>query len=686
MTTAAPGAPIVAPAASRTWTDSLSSFWQQLRRFYRLLLPVRFSFLSVAVLAFALLLSDQGHDAIAALAEGNATLTGFGNALVRGGFLLLVLLFALQAWYWSRVFLRIDFPEQPHPAEFPRAVKWTPRLLGLAGFAVVFASLWVVRASYGRDVIAPRMALLWMAVIVAAEALAFVGFVILRRRWLDKDADAQITQQKAGVTSFGKSTQGVLHSTSILAVVVLIASIVRVEMLGRIGSMSILLLSLALWVSLGGVIVYWGMKLRVPILTWLVLFALAISPLADNHRIETIGPAVPRQNTAQLFDAWQARLKAQYPNEAKRPVFIVATEGGGIRAAYWTAAVLTSLSDTVPGFTDHLFAVSSVSGGSLGAATHRALLADGVRPTRPKARVALAYDALAPTLSAFTQQDLVQRFIPYGFLPDRAAALEGGWERGWRGATQNDRFTRGFLATTTRDAQRLPSMFFNGTSVETGERIITSNALIDGSFADATDFFTITGGDVKMSTGVDNSTRFPYISPAGTMTSGGAARMHVVDGGYYENSGAVTAAEILRVVQQHPDAANLRPYVIFIRYQGIAKPVQPETRANEVMSPIRTLLATRGAHGTVAVTQLARGVESTSFTLVQHENEVQFPLGWLLAARTRDLIDQQMGPRSKENGANVARIAQVLNVRPVDDVVWNEATKEEAEAKVEERQ
>lgn len=684
MTTADAGAPLVV-STPRTWTESLSRFWAKVRRLYRVLLPIRFSFITVAVLAFALIGNDQGHDAIAALAEGNATLTSTGNVMVRVGFLLLTPLFALMVWFWSRVFLRIQFPEQPDPAEFPRAVLWTPRLLGVAGFAVVFLSLWMVRGSYGGEVIAPRMALLWMALGVAAEALLFIAFVILRRRWLDKDDEARVTAQKEGVTSFGVSTQGVLHLTSVLGAVVLLGSIFGVQRLARIGSMSVLLLTLALWVSLGGIVVYWGMKMRVPILTWLAIFAIAISPLADNHRIQTIpNSSIQRQPTAVVFNSWYERLKTQYPSEAKRPVFIVATEGGGIRAAYWTAAVLTSLSDTVPGFTDHLFAVSSVSGGSLGAATHRALLADGTGPTRPKARHSLAYDALAPTLTAFTQSDFVQRFIPAPLLPDRAKALEVGWERGWTGATKNSRFSNGFLATTTAHADRLPSMFFNGTSVETGERIITSNALIDGSFADATDFFTIAGGDVKMSTGVDNSTRFPYISPAGTITSNGTAMMHVVDGGYFENSGAVTASELVRIVQQHPDAANIRPYVIFIRYQGIETPIKPETRANEVMSPIRTMLATRGAHGTVAVTQLARGTESTSFTLVQHPDEVTFPLGWLLAARTRDLIDKQMGPRSKENGANVRQIASVLGVQPARDVVWEAATRNEQQARAEE--
>ncbi len=41
-------------------------------------------------------------------------------------------------------------------------------------------------------------------------------------------------------------------------------------------------------------------------------------------------------------------------------MIVVATEGGGIRAAYWTATVLSELHDRVPGFAEHCFAIGWV--------------------------------------------------------------------------------------------------------------------------------------------------------------------------------------------------------------------------------------------------------------------------------------------------------------------------------------
>jgi len=58
------------------------------------------------------------------------------------------------------------------------------------------------------------------------------------------------------------------------------------------------------------------------------------------------------------------------------PVFIVSAEGGGIRAAFWTAGLLCAIQDEEPGFANHVLGISGVSGGSLGAATFAALVAE----------------------------------------------------------------------------------------------------------------------------------------------------------------------------------------------------------------------------------------------------------------------------------------------------------------------
>ena len=73
----------------------------------------------------------------------------------------------------------------------------------------------------------------------------------------------------------------------------------------------------------------------------------------------------------QAFEKWLANRPdlAEYRDRGKPyPVYIVAAEGGGSYAAHHTAMVLAELQDRCPRFRHHVFAISGVSGGSLGAA------------------------------------------------------------------------------------------------------------------------------------------------------------------------------------------------------------------------------------------------------------------------------------------------------------------------------
>jgi hypothetical protein len=117
---------------------------------------------------------------------------------------------------------------------------------------------------------------------------------------------------------------------------------------------------------------------------------------------------------------------------------VVATAGGGIRAAYWTATVLGELHDCIPELDDHLFAVSGVSGGSVGATVYRNVIAGVSDPptcenpdthaplsgARTCTQEVLEGDFLGPAVTALLYPDTLQRFIPGVWLPDRAEALE----------------------------------------------------------------------------------------------------------------------------------------------------------------------------------------------------------------------------------------------------------------------
>src|SRR5262249_13697398 len=260
---------------------------------------------------------------------------------------------------------------------------------------------------------------------------------------------------------------------------------------------------------------------------------------------------------------------------------------------YWTATVFGALEDEIPDFHRHLFAISGVSGGSLGATVYRTLLKTPPDKLPEKAKClpekrfrnnqqksfkdgsdiprgpyecagqrVLSRDFLAPVVGSLLLPDLLQRFLPISAMgipiPDRAAALEMGFERAWEvaGFPSDTWRGRGFNSLfKSANESELPALLLNGTHVATGKRIITSSVKIQNSgLLDTYDFFKLVDGDVWIATAVLNSARFTYVSPPGRMwsTQGNHIKDNgfIVDGGYFENFGAITALQLMRSARE----------------------------------------------------------------------------------------------------------------------------------------
>jgi hypothetical protein len=178
--------------------------------------------------------------------------------------------------------------------------------------------------------------------------------------------------------------------------------------------------------------------------------------------------------------------------------------------------------------------------------------------------------------------------------------------------------------------------FLNGTSVEKGNRIITSNLRLTNVFLDAEEAAdklaqhslpaSKAGCHIPLSTAAHMSARFTFVSPAGRFPDGS----HIVDGGYFENSAATTALEIVSRIKEvcaHDGIANVDVKVIMIsndpRKGSIAiapakpgpeppgpKRTKPMTKQGqflgEVTAPLYTLLNTRNVRGTYAQKAIKR--------------------------------------------------------------------------------
>ena len=125
-----------------------------------------------------------------------------------------------------------------------------------------------------------------------------------------------------------------------------------------------------------------------------------------------------------------------------------------------------------------------------------------------------------------------------------------------------------------------PILIINGASEETGRRIRTGTSHL-GNAVDADDFHRIVAQDVQISTAIHNGARFPWISPAGTLTRQGSGQGHILDGGYFDAAGVATLAELAQAIAALPGRIPSFVFISFscsIGYDGATEDSRPAGR------------------------------------------------------------------------------------------------------------
>jgi hypothetical protein len=421
---------------------------------------------------------------------------------------------------------------------------------------------------------------------------------------------------------------------------------------------------------------------------WIVLAALPFVERGGYHDVRVRALSTPHEDIQleAVWDRWVKRnvatVKAEDGRRPAVPLVLVATAGGGIRAATWTSLALDCIFRRVtaaaphcpnpPGTTarttpaaDRFFAAGGTSGGSVGLAQYDALLRaeaddDPIGSEAKWVEKRLGDDFVAPTVAGLLFRDLPRIFIGFD-AGDRAALLEQGWERPWGG--DDGRLADGFRATwepTPPDDRRLrPLLLLNGTSVEDGCRFVTSvlrpsihargtaanndclrldaygpgaqPPLPDTFLPATTDLadFLCPGQDVRMSTAALLSARFAFVSPSGRLTAGRCsppeeqppryapagenAATFVVDGGYFDNSGARVLVDLWRslaprVAANNADATSTCIVPVFVQLDndGDTEPAPgPDPRPHEWTIPLAVIAGGISSHETSARAEAA---------------------------------------------------------------------------------
>ncbi|MBO0937352.1 hypothetical protein J2I47_12415 [Fibrella sp. HMF5335] len=417
-------------------------------------------------------------------------------------------------------------------------------------------------------------------------------------------------------------------------------------------------------------------------------------------------PALLRPALAAYYSRWLQTRLAPVPGQpidstSPLPVVVIATAGGGIRAAAWTTEVLFALNQQLPNFNRHLFGISGVSGGGVGAATYVALLRGGQSAAPAEFRRRLRYvvteDLVSPTVASMLFRGGVHNFMPVPVPAlDRNRWLEDAWERRMLTAdilpdsvTRRD-LPQSFLAFWPSAGRNLdtaslalPALLLNGAVAETGQKIIMTNLALGNTadltnpFYDVADLFASAGHDVPYKTATFLCARFPFVTSGGR-TSGPLPNIsdsntdhnyHIIDGGYAENTGLLTAVQLIKNMQRieadlrlHPPVwLGCRPvqyYLLFLPNSAAAETKGPLGAFRFLTEPVQGFLRTWDRNG-VGLNQLIgrtlrrdRGGLSFDYTsLVLDTKNHHYPLGWYISptavARMGEQASRNLGDSLK---------------------------------------
>jgi patatin-like phospholipase len=518
----------------------------------------------VAIGALILLTVPQSQDLLV------ETATNLGSMVTL--LLLLTLVWALPTHYAARLLLATDerFAQRiddGHRIFLHWLQKWSPRALGALTFVAMIGAAFRSRANVPGVSIASevRLNLLVLAVLLVAAMVLFLVYAHVRQARIaklsivlrmERLADWLLSPFDRFFEPFflnARSGRAVGHDGSLgpfllillffcFAVLPLLFPFEFALCFPRAAAVPFVMGG---WLPLLALLAGLGRRYRMPFITCgLALLELLPFWFDDNYQVRTIKPAeqiklVMKGSATAGSEATTSRIKL---NEAvrlwklanhceaaacPRPI-IIAAAGGASRAGFFTASVIGQLLDdelkldqkghglSRADVRNRIFALSTVSGSSVGAVMATAALAASQSDTQPCTgtdklwhstkpkpddwrsclEALMSGDFLTPIFLGFTFHDAF-RFLPW---EDRGTLLERSLEKQFKSLLKADQ-PKGsqprapqsqvlpcigdlecpFMTLRPTDQRWLPLLVLNSTSVKTGQRIITTP--LDVAFA-----------------------------------------------------------------------------------------------------------------------------------------------------------------------------------------------------------
>ena len=553
------------------------AFYQTQRNAFGILVTLLIAF-------YVLTVPDQAEDMIHAVID-----TGVFSRL----FLFIVL--SGFVWSWvvyssTRMILHISPVGIRLNAEADRLLRWLPKLGGILPTLILTIAFW--QPTHWHSYLLLLEGGLMLALFIRVERR--IPVFRLPQTWHFSNRYTSFRQdiRELWQHPFGRLT---LWSGFVLTgfLLLLFCLPVEWEIARRLRPTAVIIFGISLLTFWGSLLVYFNDYRYRPLVLLVGAYLIVISAWNDNTAVRrATGAAVPLVTQRPTVDAHFAQWisKRRQTDGDTIPLVLIAAEGGGIRALNWAAETLIRLDSIIPGFSRHVYALSGVSGGGVGTAFYTAFLRDVPQQRRiaqfDRFRNVIRDDYLSAVSAALLFPESIQRVVPVP-IPrlERGKWLEDSWADSYRDNldlnTLNESLTQ-LYQTPTGYNYELPSLLLNGTLAESGQKIITSNLRLDPRyFKDVVSTLDVLGADVPLKTAASLCSRFPVVTNGGLIQKDSVDRSgrkrryggHVVDGGYFDNSGVETCIQLLnnlvpairRLGSDTAKRVTVIPYIIFIQ-------------------------------------------------------------------------------------------------------------------------
>ena len=627
----------------------MKALFRRIFNYYLVLKTCWFVLLFLALGFFSLVVFDQGQDILKSL-----SLTGSSEIVRQTVFVL----FAVSWWSWqsfrsARVILHFSYFNfwSYRPSYSFRAQVFIPRLLASLPFFILAMAVYRANGASVTALFALLFSLgIWMFVLLHYRK----SIIVKLRSWKEflpnVIPDYIPIKNGAYPASFIWTKQRKWFLFRITLVVALFVGfyISPIHLSQYLGSATVVLMGFGSWLILASIVSFLEKLIRFPVSFSILLLVVASSFFNNNHEVETIGVSPIRSDLEAHFTQWANSRNAKADSTV---AYLIMAEGGGLRSAYWTNGILNLLESRQANFHDNIYSYSTVSGGSLGVMMYETLNDYEQHKDLKMPGQYLREDLLAPITSSLIFRDLLQKFIPYPIKAlDRSRILDKSFEQSLPDPLL---WQKGFLENYAESEH--PMIIMNTTHVESGRRMLVSNVDINGmKSSQIHDYFEVTGQDIKTSTAIGLSARFPFITPPAMIKDRkGNTYGNLVDGGYYENLGMQSMLDLYTILKKLSQKHGYRIQFRFIAIRNTKSQVddKPLKGMVETLAPAQTYTNIWNNNSNEVLSNGKLLIEQNNDEIyvlrLEREDKENIPLGWYLSDDARNKLNGQLNSLSK---------------------------------------